>query len=468
MTRFSMLSKLMQSNFPSNLDEQTERNATLSYFEQFKLYAIILCDPNDGTLIRYISQNFPMLDRRTGRNLLFFSLAEPGVTTEAFQMSVSPEEAMRDTEQYQVDEDIYTYVLSQALGISANDFPCILITNSLKKQNWYVVDTSAEHVCGDLMTLTSIANDTEFDFDCMIEDELNRIIHDAGRSWRECNGVLPLCELLAGIEAAVATHSCDRDKSKKALNTSREIEFWLKQKVGNRDVSDFYFLLRCLRKPPQRGSWRQYGSALPTSLSINPVGLENNTVSFLTVYDKIVSCYEENVLIDYSALCSLAHKIFESELNASMLQLMRFFRDIPMPKYYNRWYDNATNIKAYEVVTVSKSGHRHSISLNAHDEGNPKRYRSPGLGNTYYAFQFMCKSDKWNALCSKYGFDRGQIEEFTILWYKIFQLRNQEAHCTPMSYEKYQALSSYVNDVFRLFLDNLVMIKKSLKDKDCL
>lgn len=457
MTRFSMLSKLMQINSPRNNDESIELDAAKYYFDQFKLYAIILCRPNDSRFINHISENFPRLDKRTGKNLLFFSLAKPGVTTEAYKMSVCPEVAMMDTETYPVDEEIYLYVLTQALKVSTSDFPIIIVTDSLKKSKWYVMGTSVENIYGDLMILTDIANDPDFFFSNMIEEELDRIIQSAGRYWYAAESALPLCECLAGIEAASATHSPDREKSKKALDTSIQIEASLK-KSETRDAHELYFLFRCLRKSPRGGSWIK--DARIDSLSICPCNLEENTVNYLYVYNKILSCYANHRLIEYSALSSLTHKIFETELNASVLQLMRAFREIPMPEYYNKWYDN--QIKSYGVVTVSKDGYRHFVDLNSSNDGNPKIYRSPGLGNAYYAFKALYKLREWKTLCANFGLDQEKVRDFLSCWYKIFQIRNQEAHCTPMTFEVYQDLTQYVNKVFELYFDKMAAIKSHL------
>ena len=131
MTRFSLLSRIMQRNKPRNLDERCETEDAHYFFRQFNLYAIVLCKHDNQDFISYMSQNFARLDRRTGKNLLFFSLAEPGITTEIQRMSWNPEGAIMDAEKYPIDEDVYLYVLTQALKISRNDFPSILITNSL-------------------------------------------------------------------------------------------------------------------------------------------------------------------------------------------------------------------------------------------------------------------------------------------------------------------------------------------------
>ena len=454
LTRFSMLSKLMQRNTPRNNDESIEQDAAKYYFKQFNLYAIILCRPDDTRFINYISDNFPRLDKRTGKNLLFFSLAEPGVTTEAYKMSVSPEEAMMDTEKYPVDEEIYLYVLTQALKVSTFDFPLILVTDSLKKRKWYVMGTSVDHVYGDLMMLTDIANDPDFRFGNMIEEELDRIIQSAGRYWYAVESSLPLCECLAGIEAASATHSPDREKSKKALDTSLQLETSLKQSES-RDAHELYFLFRCLRKSPRGGIWRK--DYRMESLSICPRNLEGNTINYLYVYRKILSCYADHRLIEYSALSSLTHKIFETELNASILQLMRAFLEIPMPEYYNKWYENENENK-YSV----KTGPKFFVNLNSSDLGNPRIYRSPGLGNAYYAFKTLNKSNEWKTICASFGLDHEKVRDFESCWYKIFQIRNQEAHCTPMSFEDYQGLTKSVNKVFELYFDKMAAIKSHL------
>ena len=455
MTRFSMLSNLMRNNYLRNSDEVTEHNAAVRFFQEFRLFAIVLCHPDDSDFIDYMSDNFSMLDASTGKKLLYFSLARPGVTTDAYRMSESPDVAMMDTEEYDVDKDIYLYAMMRALKVDASIFPSILFTNSLTNNTWYVMDTSVQTIYGDLMTLASIANSEGFAVS-KIEDKLNSIIRGAGRYWYEVRSQLPLCDILTGIEAAIATNSKDKEKSRKALNTIIKLENSFRSIKGE-EVDELFFLFRCIRKVPQsfsiQGQFRNGSRIEPLLISSN--GLEDITLGFLSVYEKILTCFAENKLIDYSVLCSLTHKIFESELNASILQLMRLYKKIPMPECYKKWY--ATKEK-YGVLNGT-----FFINLNDHDKGHPKAYRSPGLGNMYYAFKVMSEDGEWNTLCSKFGLDKEHVNELMSHWENIFRVRNKEAHCTPISFSVYQDITKSVNKVFELCFNNIVMIKKHLR-----
>jgi hypothetical protein len=202
-----------------------------------------------------------------------------------------------------------------------------------------------------------------------------------------------------------------------------------------------------------QGQFRNGSRIEPLLISSN--GLEDITLGFLSVYEKILTCFAENKLIDYSVLCSLTHKIFESELNASILQLMRLYKKIPMPECYKKWY--ATKEK-YGVLNGT-----FFINLNDHDKGHPKAYRSPGLGNMYYAFKVMSEDGEWNTLCSKFGLDKEHVNELMSHWENIFRVRNKEAHCTPISFSVYQDITKSVNKVFELCFNNIVMIKKHLR-----
>ena len=72
---------------------------------------------------------------------------------------------------------------------------------------------------------------------------------------------------------------------------------------------------------------------------------------------------------DHTVLCSLIHKIFESEINASVLQLMRKQIRIPMPEFYDKFFPDR------------KDCYVKNVNLNRYLKGNPKKYVSPGLGN---------------------------------------------------------------------------------------
>lgn len=461
LTRFSMLSKLMQRSKPRDWKDEQELKEARDFFKKFKLYAVVLCKHEDDEFIKSMSRNFETLDVLTGDNLLFFSLAEPGVTAKIQKMSWKPEIAMMDNEKYSINEDIYLYVLSEALKISRNDFPSIIITDSLDGTNWYVINTDRSHVFGDLMTLTAFANQRDFEFKNMMEERLNNMILDAGRYWYMVEGKLPLCEALSAVEAAAATHSMDRDKSLKARKTLGEVERRLVYYEDDKS-NDWVKFLGILKKPakqPDRPIVQDnYDHNILDSLCVDTENLEPDTICFLEVYDKLLSMYSENLLEDHSVLCSLTHKIFESELNASVLQLMRSFIHIPMPEYYNKWYDKAENKDAYSVTTANGS----AVSLNTYIKGNPRKYRSPGLGNSCYAFQALCACKEWNELCAQFGFEESKIRLFSHLWENIFRDRNSESHCTSMRRHDYQRLTDNVNQVLKLFLSNMIRIKKAL------
>ena len=448
MSRFSMLSKLISRGYAYDYEE----DASQHYFEQFNLTAIVICNNDDSEFIEYMSQNFERLHSTTGKNLLFFCLARPGKETQANRMSICPAEAMMDTETYPVDEELYFYVLAEALKIPMGELPLILITDSLKKSCWYIINTSVKQIRGDLSAFTLLAAEPSFDFSKMIEAELDLMIDGAGRHWEKVESTIPLCTILSGIEASVATLSSDKEKSNKALETIRQTEKNL-ERIRDKEAHDLYFLLRCLRKAPR--GWHRQHSSLPTELSISTSDLEQCTIGYLKVYDKILSLYSTNNLVEYSPLGSLTHKIFESELRASVLQLMRYYLRIPMPEYYNKWCDKRG------TYFVSTSPDRR-VYLNSHNNGNPKKYKSPTLGDTCYAFLTLCNEAEWKEECAKFGFTNEQLTEFADLWKKIFSIRNEECHCTPMSYEDYQNLTNSVNAVLTHFFDNMVKIKRFL------
>ena len=87
-----------------------------------------------------MSLNFENLDDWTGENLLFFSLAEPEKTTEAYKKCMHSAD-MVDDESYSIDEEIILYVLTQALHVPVTSLPAIILTDSLSKSQWYIFST---------------------------------------------------------------------------------------------------------------------------------------------------------------------------------------------------------------------------------------------------------------------------------------------------------------------------------------
>jgi hypothetical protein len=288
-----------------------------------------------------------------------------------------------------------------------------------------------------------------------IKDYLNRIIKGGGRSWEMIESDLPLYEIIATIETAATTHSADWVKSKNASENSRAIEKKLDHSLSEEAI-ELAILSRCIRKVPHNYRKFEYDSCnILETLSQYLNDLDTNSLYFLQVYNKLLSMYNKNQFKDHSVLCSLTHKIFETEMNASILQLMRSCLGMPMPKYYKKWYD------------VKDDVFYKRVNLNSHNHGSPKQHRSPGLGKVWFAFDGMYDDNEHKhvlcELCSKYGLEEVQIKEFKSLWKKIVDIRNPEAHSMQMRDLEYQSLTKYTSQMFSNFLPNMIVIKKDLK-----
>ena len=114
MTRYSLLSKLMRKGHmpvPSTrsarcpgLEKEVEREAR-DIQNKYSLYAFVLCDYRDERFREHVTDLFSCLDRRTGTNLLFFSLVKPLAKVEyRLKVYYDSDDALAATDYYPVND----------------------------------------------------------------------------------------------------------------------------------------------------------------------------------------------------------------------------------------------------------------------------------------------------------------------------------------------------------------------------
>ena len=122
--------------------------------------------------------------------------------------------------------------------------------------------------------------------------------------------------------------------------------------------------------------------------------------------------------LDYSALGMYIGKFVEQEINSSVVQIMRAFRGIEMPRYYCRW--KSSGIVKPVVVNVN-----YYIFLNKKDLENRFSLKTISLGDAYNALEVLKKEDK-DGFFEHYRWLYNT--EFLDAWQKLFRFRNRMAH----------------------------------------
>lgn len=121
--------------------------------------------------------------------------------------------------------------------------------------------------------------------------------------------------------------------------------------------------------------------------------------------------------LDFSALGMYIGKFVEQEINSSVVQIMRAFREVPMPDYYCKRYPG--------LIKYVNSPYK-LIKINAQkDIDDPTSLKTIPLGDAFYALEQLKQEDKTNFF-DKYPWLKEQ--DFLDAWQELFKLRNRMAH----------------------------------------
>jgi hypothetical protein len=308
-----------------------------------------------------------------------------------------------------------------------------------------------------LSALRGYADDLADNFPVCIEDVLDNLSsHNTGGSWFAVEGA-PICDLLSAIEAAVAfLKSRGRDiVEEKAYARmvfgevcDRLVNF---NSDGERRaaVVSFVKYLQALTldngmshcRVPHCHDLRIRRSHM----------LECDTLRYVKMFQILNDSSELREMEDQTVLCSLLHKIFESEINASLLQLMRRHIRIPMPEFYCRFFPDR------------KDCYVNDVNLNRYINGNPKKHVSPGLGKVCWAFNVLSEEQEFCESLARFGISDCGRRTLVELWTRICDIRNMEAHCQMMTEEHYHMMYDAVAYVMDEYMQSLYGIKKELR-----
>ena len=455
MTRFSLLSKLMRKDCicSKGLDGLEERIAK-DISKQYSLYAFVLCDHNDMEFRSYITDNFTRLDRRTDENFFFMSPVKPDSDVDyTLKKYYSAEEALTALNSYPIDDDLYQHALLEAFQVSIADLPAIVLTPSLQSSEWYVIRIADASQCDLWLTsLRGIADDIKCGLPVNLADELDqKVSQNTSRArWYAVDGA-PICDLLAAVEAAAAMSQrlnkgvdvifdqvCER------LNC-----FDTDDEEKKRSIIDLVKYLQAIAQKSRRNHVEEPQWCSRTKSRM----IEPDTERYIKIFLNLCgnSCLRS--MDDHTVLCSLMHKIFESEINASLLQLMRRQIRIPMPDFYDKFFPDR------------KDCYVKNVNLNRYIKGNPKKHVSPGLGNACFAFTVLSEEKEFRESLANFGISDDSLNRLIDLWARISEIRNLEAHCQVITDEHYHMMYDAVDAIMEYYLPQLYEIKQELRGR---
>jgi hypothetical protein len=469
-------------NYKITLKDTPAIRTTLS---KYQLFAFVLFDPKKHESMQLqLQKRHEQLDEDTGQSLLFFSYFQPNEDWLSKRKQSEPELADMWNIRQDDNPTLSIDLLAMQLQIFPEQLPCIVVTTSLFDATDYIVlPTTDVDVVRKLPKIADIAdqlaNDpytrnqsSEFTIK-MIEQQLTHTYGDAVRRRKLSDiqeSLLSVIQQTANatpddIVATIQSKVVALQKARTELNTLYKATDSDEFQVACLQIDETCDALFVWLQVSMPHLSQTYKINLP-KLAIPKDALESNSAKYLDTYGRLVRVYtqimqdsEDNTQIDYSPFAISLTKLFELEINLSIVQLIRYMNNIEMPAYYNR-YQYGKTVMIDDINFNNRKYDSDGLKL-------------PGIGQTYHVIKYI-KSDICDRmykilLHAEAGVSsptwRRKFQKILDKWEKIIPMRNHVAHPDPVTLQEVKEIVVLLNDIGDSFT-YLAVIKRKLRDDD--
>jgi len=412
-------------------------------FEPFNLFAFILHIPEiHKEFDEYINKEFDMLDHLTGEKLLYFSLCNP---PKSWVRYASDREYFRQFKSYELEhfinpenqiksEDKYSAALALAnsLGISLDQMPCIVVTKDFNSAEFAVLETNKNILREQFTELGLAARSVERD-NLRLEKILSRT-----RNYSETTNVLEVTLAKALSEALsfiVINNSDNQVESVSAKKQAKQV--LLKLLLELQQIKKFQNQLSINKTVLVELSMKiclllsNVKSNRPLDhIPFDKNNFDNESYSMLkTAYrvsnlltaernnNEIIKNVPDEIL-DYIPGIVCFSKVFEKEINLSIVQWIRKYLGIDLPEYFNRLQPGKT---AEYTPNIERGW-----PINFNSGRNFLSY--PGIGQSEHVF-----NDLYQFLLNEINWNERNCNELRNFWSRIRAIRNNSCHVNLMS-----------------------------------
>lgn len=437
------------------------KKETIRILSRFKLFGLILHDPNSHPKFHEkLKEIFPKLDYLTGNKFLFFSLTNPPVdwreNNKRDYFSIWEEnELLSPQNAYEtIDESISSYTIAKTLNIEYKNLPCIILTNDFSSNKFLWVKTNEAHLEKQLTEIGYFCNNRFEEKVNIGDDDFKALI----RNIDLCSGYeirmsySSLSNLLSDFLSFVSVKLNYIDSSDAIKNINNILYSFgsKKERFANHDK---YFEDKCLSllgslvhlDMPQINKieyvgeaeqfyermWTNDGGQSSGNNSILQNSLESECKIIwktLEVMEKIYPNFKkEDEEFDFTPLAIGYFKIFENEINFSVVHWVRKLLQIEMPVYFNKVKPGFNNSEI--APTIGFSNKPRPVNFNRSVKGS---WVAPGLGESEIIVNSLINGGK--NIEEMEPFQPDLMEN----WQKIRTIRNLAAHPGVLSYKEYQ------------------------------
>lgn len=474
--------------------EREEYLAISKSLRNFNLFAFVIHDPEeDKDFHENLNTIFERLDHSTGEHLLFFTLTNP---PEKWHRKAAQREYYKQFSkiEFQQEGDLFgrpivssdaaetAYTLATAMQIPVDVLPVVVVTNDFRKDDFKWFRTSEHTIEKQLNELGFLASDyPEVRTNWKLAESLLDGYQDKF-DLNHASGALTATGSLAkalsdSLSFIVVASQSSESHYKTALDQAKST------------IQDLYRALTQMKKANEGARISLVDTGLFEQLNLNIVNflsllstkstaslddiltierryLERETFHLLATARKVLDLFDrqdmdvqkmlgEEIIYDYTAVGICLTKLFEKEINLSLVHWIRKELGVSLPGCFNK-FDNRANYATYTPAYVGLNNPR-PIHFNNRKNGT-NNWLAPGMGESKLCFASMLSdpsfSGKLDVLTAK--------EAHSILpkWEKISELRNACAHTNLIA-------RSHVESIIHLLreLNSLGLFEKAYRMK---
>lgn len=455
----------MLRSIVNNSDNEKSRE-TRKLLSRFKLFGLILHNPGTHPAFHLkLQELFPRLDYLTGNKFLFFSLTNPPrewkekIKRDYFGIWEAPV-LLSPLNAYETfDEGISSYTLAKSLNIDYQNLPCIILTDDFAGNKFSWIKTNEKYLEKQLTEIGYFCNDSAEEKINLLNDGFKTLLKNI--DFCSESGIrktyTKIGNLLSDFLSFFLQKRNSPDESEARLNVRDVLDSFIKLKSKFNERQDYFedkclsmlgSLAHAINNPIANDDEITYlKEKLPVFYNRKDVKLAEVDSSFIQLPQHRFE--EESIIIqrtldkisiifnsfengfDYSPLAMGYFKIFEKEINLSVVHWVRNLLEIEMPSYFNKVKPNfstAVIIPKQEFIVNARAVNFNRAHFSA--------WQPPGLGESELVV---------NSLIAE-GEKIPGLDYFTTElmqnWHMLRQIRNKSAHTELLSYSDYQIAKS--------------------------
>lgn len=472
-------------------------------FSRFNLIAIILHNPADEKFQEKMENNFEYYDRMTGPNFLFITFIK-------FKRDNIWIEATRDEREYLQTltlgegktDDFELQHLKQLFKVEEKENPVIILTTDLNSKTYAVIDTSTEIIEEQLREIGKFCRCQEKPQSCQ-DPNFKRLVHKLqgykSYNWENYSDEissfpLPLRYSLIATFSRIQKRNIESSKDylqelPNIIQFNRQLMdliVALLQEIKIRDI----LIEKLIRRIHLNKQTEEQCDELLSLLQERELFQKSTDIWFQELANAKIICLPQqevdgqylindisdeweqdsqiyakthnelcrallhngnrennNDEFDFACLSFYMPKIWENEINRSIVQKMRQHIGIEMPEYWFRYK------KSNEKFCIRCENR--TIDFN-NRYGRQNNWKAPTIGDSKYAY---------DTLISKKLMDPIENNDlFSELWRNLNNARNRTTHWEPIDMRTFKDTCKYFNQLKDQFFPTLMAIKGEMRD----